>query len=148
MLPEAKKYLFDAAEAARSINGFVHGKSFEEYSRDALLRAGVERKFEIIGEALSKLRKIDAQCAARVSHLKQIIGLRNVLIHAYDIIADDTIWDIVEISSRSWIESSKFYSAPNEVTKGGTFRLSTWTLWSARDSLSVSSIKNSSTNRP
>jgi len=49
---ESKKYLYDMLQAAKRIAEFTRGRSFGDYERDALLRAGVERQFEIIGEAL------------------------------------------------------------------------------------------------
>ena len=50
---EARKYLFDIRLAADSIAAFCAGKSFEQYRADELLRAAVECKFGIIGEALA-----------------------------------------------------------------------------------------------
>jgi hypothetical protein len=52
---EARKYLFDIRLAADSISVFCAGKSFEQYRSNELLRAAVERKFGIIGEALARL---------------------------------------------------------------------------------------------
>jgi uncharacterized protein with HEPN domain len=49
---EAKKYLFDMRKAASLLAQFTTGKGFADYDRDAMLRAAVEREFEIIGEAL------------------------------------------------------------------------------------------------
>ena len=52
MQVEAKKYLYDIHQAALSVTQFTVGKRFEDYEQDAMLRAAVERQFEIIGEAL------------------------------------------------------------------------------------------------
>lgn len=40
---EAKKFLFDIREATASLHAFVEGKTFDDYSRDAMLRSAVER---------------------------------------------------------------------------------------------------------
>src|SRR6266581_4699654 len=53
---EARKYLFDIQQAADSIAAFCAGKNFEQYRADEILRAAVERKFGIVGEALARGR--------------------------------------------------------------------------------------------
>lgn len=62
---------------------------------DEQLRWSVERGFEIIGEALTQLRKIDAVTAESISDWRAIIGFRNVLIHAYAAVDHRKTWDIV-----------------------------------------------------
>ncbi len=51
---EVRKYLYDIQQAAGLLDEFVTGKTFADYQRDAMLRAAVERKFEIIGEAMTQ----------------------------------------------------------------------------------------------
>ena len=58
---EAKKYLFDMRHAAALLAQFTAGKNFADYAADAMLSAAVEREFEIIGEALGQLAKLDAE---------------------------------------------------------------------------------------
>ena len=60
MLPEARAYLHDIEQATVLIDQFRQRKSFDDYLSDALLRSGVERQLEIIGEAASKLSRADA----------------------------------------------------------------------------------------
>jgi uncharacterized protein with HEPN domain len=93
---EAKKFLFDVENAAKLIVQFTRGRSFTDYTGDPMLRSAVERQFEIMGEALNKLSKIDPAAAARVEDHRRIIAFRNVLIHGYDSIGDDVVWGIVE----------------------------------------------------
>jgi uncharacterized protein with HEPN domain len=47
----------------------------------------------IIGEAANQIRKMDAD--APISSLNQIIGLRNMLIHAYDSLDNAIIWSVI-----------------------------------------------------
>ncbi|MCK9580897.1 MAG: DUF86 domain-containing protein [Methanoregula sp.] len=63
MLPhETKKYFFDIAESSDLIAQFTAGKTLADYQNDPLLRSGVERQFEIIGEALNQAIQHDPLC--------------------------------------------------------------------------------------
>jgi len=61
-----------------------------------MLRAAVEREFEIIGEALARLAKQDEGLASRIGEHRRIIAFRNILIHGYADVDDRLVWDIVE----------------------------------------------------
>ena len=98
MRRESRKYLDDMQRAARSLTEFTNGKSLAEYAEEALLRAAVERQFEIIGEAMTRLARIDEGTAARISGYRRIIAFRNVLIHGYADVDDRLVWDVVESS--------------------------------------------------
>ena len=78
---EAKKYLYDMQQAAALLTNFTSGKSFEDYTNDPMLKAATERQFEIIGEALTKLRRLDQTLASRITDHQRIIAFRNILIH-------------------------------------------------------------------
>ena len=92
----AKKYLLDIQQAADSLTQFTAGKQLADYEKDAMLRAAVERKFEIIGEALAQLVKIDPDVVSRISENRRIIAFRNILVHGYADVADRLVWDIVQ----------------------------------------------------
>ena len=53
------------------------------YSESALVNAAVERKFEIIGEALNQLSKCDTVIAIEIPGVSKIVAFGNHLIHAY-----------------------------------------------------------------
>lgn len=96
MQPRTKALLFDMQHAALGIASYVQGKSLDDYLQDEMLRSAVERQFEIIGEAMTRLRKSDALMAARISEYERIVSFRNALIHGYDQIDHRTIWRIIE----------------------------------------------------
>lgn len=93
---EAKKYLYDIQQAASRVADFTSGKRLEDYRSDAMLRAAVERQFEIIGEALAQLARLDENLVAQISEHRRIIDFRNILIHGYAIVDDRLVWDVVQ----------------------------------------------------
>jgi uncharacterized protein with HEPN domain len=96
MRHDPEKYIYDALEACESILQFVKGKGYSDYEADKLLRSGVERQLIIIGEALNKLSREAPGVSSGVKDLKKIVSFRNIVIHGYDIIEDNTVWGIVE----------------------------------------------------
>ena len=68
---EIKKYLFDIQESIDSIEKFLGDKrDFKVYVADKMLRRAVEREFEIIGEAMSRMEKLDS--TLNISSKRQI----------------------------------------------------------------------------
>lgn len=93
---EVKKLLEDFRRAAGLISQFVADKALADYTTDSLLRSAVERQLEIISEALNRLRKSDAALANRIKDASRIIAFRNILIHGYDVVDDEIVWDVIQ----------------------------------------------------
>lgn len=96
MRVEILKHLYDIREAALAISKFIQGKSFDDYQKDELLRSGVERKFEIMGEAMNRIYRVDADVLHQIRESRSIISFRNILAHAYDSIDNRIVWAIAE----------------------------------------------------
>ena len=93
---DAAKLLWDARLAAGRIARFTAGKTLADYEADDLVRSAVERQFEIIGEALGALSRIDPDTAARIAELPRIVAFRNLLIHGYASVDNRIVWGVVE----------------------------------------------------
>ncbi|MCX6271493.1 MAG: DUF86 domain-containing protein [Bacteroidetes bacterium] len=91
---EIKKYLFDIQESIDSIENYLGKKrDFNVYMADKMLRRAIEREFEIIGEAMNHIEKLDS--TINISSKRQIINMRNRVIHGYDKIDNEIIWGII-----------------------------------------------------
>lgn len=91
--------LGDIEAAACFIESRAQGHTLETYVGNEDLQAIVERKFEIIGEALSALRRIAPDTFADIRHAQQAVDFRNVLIHGYASIDQHVVWD----TYRRWL---------------------------------------------
>lgn len=89
------KSLYDIKLAIEEIDSFLlnEEKTFLNYTKNVLLKRGIERNLEIIGEAVNRIIKGNPKF--QITNARRIIGLRNQIIHAYDSISDENIWSIV-----------------------------------------------------
>ncbi len=94
--PDIRKYLYDILQACDLLDKFTLGKTFDDYSADALLRSGVERQFGIVGEALVQALRLDPGLAKRIAGTKRIVAFRNRLVHGYASVVDEVVWGVLE----------------------------------------------------
>jgi len=91
---DIKKFLFDIQESIDSILTYLGEKrDFNVYMSDKMLRRAVEREFEIIGEAMNNIDNLDS--TLNISSKRQIISMRNRVIHGYDKIDNEIIWGTI-----------------------------------------------------
>jgi uncharacterized protein with HEPN domain len=95
MQPKAAKWLDDIRHSADFILAATRDKAEADYHSDALLRAAVERHFEIIGEAMGRLARDDPDTAQAIADHRRIVAFRNVLIHGYDLVDHAEVWNVV-----------------------------------------------------
>ena len=87
--------LYDIRDCLNDITRYVGKKTKSEYDADDMLRAAIERKYTIIGEALNRIKKQDLLVYMKIRESDKIVGFRNVLAHGYDIVNDDVSWMII-----------------------------------------------------
>jgi uncharacterized protein with HEPN domain len=114
------KHLYDIKEAAAAILRFVHSKTFADYERDELLRSGVERKFEIIGDALNRLSRDNPTVLDNIREHRNIVSFRNILAHGYDSIDNRIVWDIIGEDLGKLLEDVERLLAEEDRTSGCT----------------------------
>ena len=98
MRRDLKVYLWDLQKALAEIETFIAGKTFGDYQAERMLQRAVERDFILVGEILSQIRHYFPDTNQRTDHAREITGLRNVLVHDYDRIKDDVVWQIITTS--------------------------------------------------
>ena len=121
---EARERVLKALEDVQDCAAFVvaasEGKDLAYYRRDRLFRQAVERNLEIIGEAIGRISRYDAETAARISEHHRIIGFRNRLIHGYDVLDDSLVWETVKTDVPMLL--SEVEELLNELEEGETSR--------------------------
>jgi len=96
MNDEIRKNLIDILQAAEEIRGFTLGMDFPNYRDSPLTQRAVERDFEIIGEALNRIKRIHEPTLENISERHRIIAFRNILIHGYDVVDEEVVWSAVK----------------------------------------------------
>jgi uncharacterized protein with HEPN domain len=89
------KYLVDIRICIKKINSYTKNMTLSVYISDLKTKDAVERNFEIIGEAINKVKKLDEAVFNKITEGQRIIGFRNQLIHGYNMISDPITWDII-----------------------------------------------------
>lgn len=95
MQHSVEMYLHDISNSIDSIYEYLgEQRNFKLYESNKLLRRAVERELEIIGEAVNRILKVDAEID--ISNSRRIVNLRNWVIHAYDNVDNVIIWGIID----------------------------------------------------
>ncbi len=92
---------YDILTAITEIDGFVAAKSLTDLLTDRSLQLVLEREFEIIGEALYRLRNLAPNSFAKIPSGNRIIAMRNILAHGYDRVDYEILWDAATLELNS-----------------------------------------------
>ena len=89
-----RAYLLDILEAAKLAVRYVSGKTLEEFLSDIQCQDAVIRRLEIIGEATRRISEATREAMPELPW-SDMVGMRNILIHRYDTVDMNVVWDAV-----------------------------------------------------
>ena len=89
------KYLQDVLDAINELEDFFvdFPRRFDFFEKDRLRICAVERKTEIMGEAINRILKKSP--TFEIPNAKEIINTRNRIIHGYDSVETEFLWGLV-----------------------------------------------------
>lgn len=92
---EVLKYLQDVLDAINDMQScFVDFPNrFDLFEKDMMRKCVVERKVEIMGEAINRIKKADP--SVEIPNARAIIDTRNRIIHSYDNVVPEFLWSLV-----------------------------------------------------
>ena len=95
MRREREAYLWDILDAIVAVEVFVQNASTDQQWARDLLQTAIERKLEIIGEAIKQMEARFPGSSARLPEVKLAVGMRNWLAHGYFAIESAVLWSTV-----------------------------------------------------
>jgi uncharacterized protein with HEPN domain len=91
---ELKRYLEDIAHSIEMIEIFIQKtESFQKYEQDAMLKSAVQWQISVIGEAVNNALKLDPTLI--ITNARKVVDMRNKLIHGYDEVEDNIVWNVI-----------------------------------------------------
>ena len=89
--------LYHMLDCAKTISKFSSAKTRQDLDSDRFFASAIMREFEVLGEAASA---ISMQTRSQFPEIpwKEVIGMRNQLIHAYFDVDHDIVWKTIQIS--------------------------------------------------
>ncbi len=106
-LRNPKKYLYDIINCSEFVLQLTKDKTVDDYKNDRVFRSALERELQIIGKAMLQLDRMSPETVEKISEHRSIIGFRHVLVHGYDSLDPDTIWNVVETKIALLLKQTK-----------------------------------------
>ena len=89
--------LADVLEAARLAVSFIEGIDKDAFDDNLMIQSAVIRQIEVMGEATKRLSEQFRESNPHIPW-RNIAGMRDILIHAYDHVDPDEVWNAVQFS--------------------------------------------------
>jgi uncharacterized protein with HEPN domain len=111
-------FLIHILEAARLIISFTNGIDFTAFQQDIKGQDAVIYRITVIGEATKRLSE-----PFRSSHpeieWRKMAGMRDVLIHNYDVVNINRVWEVVQRDIPKLIQQLEPLIPPEDESKAG-----------------------------
>lgn len=101
-------YLHDMLEAARLIDGYVTGVSFDEFWHNSEKRDAVALRISVLGESAYKIDKV-TEAALPSIPFKGIRGMRNRIAHDYGAVDFKIVWAVTQEEIAPLIAALEIY---------------------------------------
>jgi uncharacterized protein with HEPN domain len=97
---------------AREAVALVQGRTRVDLDSDRTVTLALTRLVEIVGEAANRVPELTQRQHASIPW-RQIIGMRNRIIHGYDSVDLDILWDVIAGDLPPLIEDLTAILGPN-----------------------------------
>lgn len=92
MKKDDKVYLNHILDAIEKIEGYLQNFDYERFMEDEMRFSATIRQLSIVGEAANKVSD-EMKVQHSDVHWREMIGMRNILIHDYSGISNKTVWE-------------------------------------------------------
>ena len=106
------QFLLDMLQSAELIETYTAHCSKEEFVENIQLQDAVIRRLLIIAEAARRVSEAKRQVLANISW-QEINGMRNRLVHEYDDVNLDIVWNVIQSEIPTLIEELKSQVPPD-----------------------------------
>lgn len=119
MQPRDRTSLLDIIDQIQIIRSHLTGITYEDFMSDVLRQDAVTRRIEIIGEAATRLSSAFRDAHPEVEW-RDIRDMRNFLIHVYDQIDYEKVWDTVQQDLTPLLTAVERILAEDAASSGGS----------------------------
>ena len=98
--------LLDMLNHAEEAVAFLGEASLNDLAKDRVMELAIRKLVEIVGEAANRVSEETQECHQEIPW-PQIVGMRNRLVHGYDDISLERLWDTINKDLPPLIEQLK-----------------------------------------